>query len=174
VHSHNMSNARVEQCRDEYRLVAGYNVFKQRTLLFPVGWKDTVTRYEHANLWPLSLKMHNSHIVRFMLMEQTYAFSGKWLDATSGNGVDDIALESYDNFLHMLRYGLRTVYVKDVQNVLTRGRTSQRAQRVFEDRDLDFDNMMLSEVKRLVRIANHEWQAHKNLFEHFGGEGFAV
>jgi hypothetical protein len=153
-----MSNARVEQCRDEYRLVAGYNVFKQRTLLFPVGWLDIVARYVHSTLWPLSIKMHNSQVIRFMLMEQTYAFSGKWLDATGNNAVDDVALESWHNIINMLRYGLGTVYVNDVQTVLQRGRTQQRSHQVFEDRVQDFDNMTLAEVKRLVRVANYEWQ----------------
>jgi ribosomal protein S24E len=158
-----MENQRVEQCRDDYRRTSGYNVFKQRTQLYPIGWSDVVTRYAHAQLWPLNTQMTTSQMVRFMLMEQTYTLSGKWLDAAGNNAVDNCATESYNNIINMLRWGMKTVFVNDVEQVMGRGRKSQGSTQVYQDRDVVFDNMSLEEVKQLVRVALHDWEAEQTL-----------
>jgi hypothetical protein len=159
-----MSNARIEECRACYRQVAGCNVFKKRTVLHPSGWKEIVTRCEHSTLWPLNIMMHDSQIVRFMLLEQTYAFSAKWLDATGNNAVDQVASASYARILNMLRWEIRTVYVNDVQQVMTRGRkqVGQQQQDMFDERDMRFDNMTLAKVKQLARVAMYDWEAAKH------------
>jgi hypothetical protein len=99
-----------------------------------------------------------------MLLEQTYAFSAKWLDATGNNAVDQVASASYARILNMLRWGIRTVYVNDVQQVMTRGRkqVGQQQQDMFDEIDMRFDNMTLAKVKQLARVAMYEWEAAKH------------
>jgi hypothetical protein len=162
VHCHNMSNARLAECRDAHLIVAGYNVFKKRTLLYPAGWKEVVSRYEHGIMWPLCTTMISCQKIRFMLLEGTYALSPKWLDATGNNGVDNVAAESYDNILTMLRWGLRTVYVNDVEQVLSRGRKATGSKDIYENRDTSYDNMTMEEMKRLNRVALYEWEAERS------------
>jgi hypothetical protein len=162
IYSHNMDNARNEDRRASHKQAAGYDVFKNCTLLYPSGWADIVMRYEHSTLWPLNTMMHVSQVVRFMLMEETYALSGRWLDATGNRGIDDVACASYDNILNMLHWGLKRVEVKDVQQVMTRGRKQPGQQALFDARDLRFDNMTLSKVKQLVRVAMIDWEAERH------------
>jgi hypothetical protein len=157
-----MSNQRIEQCRDDYMRTSGYNVFRQRTMIFPVGWKEVVSRYEHAQLWPLNTKMISSQKIRFMLLEQTYSLSPKWLDASGNNGIDNVAAESYDNIINRLRHGLKTVYVNDVEQVLNRGRRAQGSAQQYQNREQDYDNMSLAEVKQLVRVAMQDWEVEKH------------
>lgn len=162
VHTHNMTNARIEECRLEHRRVAGHNVFKKRTQLNLTGWEEIVVKYEHATLWPLNTMMHFCQVVRLMLLEQTYVLFGKWLDANGNNAVDEIAARSYENILNMLRWGLRTVYVNDIHQVMTRGRKQPGSHHVFEDRDMRFDNMSLHQAKRVACAAMHDWEAQRH------------
>lgn len=101
-------------------------------------------------------------MIRFMLMEQTYVLSGKWLDATGGNAMDNVAAESYRHIISMLRWGLRTVYVNDIENVMGRGRRSERSYQMFLDRDMGYDNMSLLEVKQLCRVALQDWEGERS------------
>jgi hypothetical protein len=109
------------------------------------------------------------------LLEQTYALSPKWLDATGNNAIDQVAYGSYMNILSRLRWGLRSVYVNDVQHVLTRGRkqAGQQQQMAFDDRDVRFDNMSLGKVKNLVRVAMYEWEAERHRLSNIDDDDIA-
>lgn len=82
--------------------------------------------------------------------------SPKRLDATGNNGVDTVACDSFDRIVAMLRWGLRNVWVNDVENVLSRGRKARGSQEAFDSREQVFDTMSLSEMKLLNRVAMHE------------------
>jgi hypothetical protein len=162
IHCYNMTNARLAECRDAHLIVAGYNVFKKRTLIYPSAWKEVVNRYEHGVMWPLCTAMVSSQKIRFMLMEGSYALSPKWLDATGNNAVDNVATESFDNIITMLRWGLRTVYVNDIEQVLSRGRKATGSKETFQNRDVSFDNLTLEEMKKLNRVALYEWEGERS------------
>ena len=123
-------------------------------------------RYEHATMWPLCVMVLNAQRVRFMLLEAKYALSPKWLDATGNNGVDTVACDRFDRIVAMLRWGLRNVWVNDVENVLSRGRNAIGSQEAFDSREQVFDTMSLSEMKLLNRVAMHEWVAEKSRIQH--------
>jgi hypothetical protein len=53
--------------------------------------------------------MHTSQVIRFMLLEQTYALSPKWLDATGNIAVDQVATASYNNIVSMLGLKIKSL-----------------------------------------------------------------
>lgn len=99
----NMSAQRLRECRDAHQAVVGYNVFKRRSMLLPTGWLDIVVKYEQLYCIPLSLMMHATHVVRFMLLDGGYAFSPKCLDASSGAAIDQTAMDSYRRNINVSR-----------------------------------------------------------------------
>lgn len=158
VFKHNMSPARMAECRDAHAAVVGYNVFKRRSLLQPTGWMDMAIKYEQLNCFPLSVMMHNVHIVRFMLLDGRHAFSPKWLDATGGSAVDQKATAAFRRMVSMLRMQLQHVYVSDVFDVMNRGRDVKDNRESYEKRDKDYDSMSVHDMKLANRAARKIFQ----------------
>lgn len=163
IFKHNMSQARMRECRDAHAAVVGYNVFKRRSLLLPTGWMDVVIKYEQLNCYPLCYMMHTVHVVRFMLLDGRHAFSPKWLDATGGSAVDQKATAAFRRIVIMLRMQLQHVYVSDVFDVMNRGREIKANKESYDRRDQDYDSMSIGDMKLANRAAKNilqQWQAH--------------
>ena len=136
--------------------VAGHNVAKKKIELGPYNYYSKMSRWEHANLYPLHIILDSFQVVRLMLLTGNYCFSYKWASASSYHGAPTATLQS----MRMIDFHFRNssnIDYFDVVTVMTGnkyGPDTDAGQRM-QDRKQVFDTIFVQQAVAMSRHLDH-------------------